>query len=130
MVQPKKFPAIFYRSKAGNELVRAWLNGPELGDQDRKVIGVDVAKAEYGWPIGMPTCESLGDGLHEIRSHLANNRITRIIFSVEDGYMVLLHGFVKKATDGIKTPKREIDVAIERRKDLRRRSLEAKRAKK
>ncbi len=122
MVQGKKLPAVFYRSRAGNQPVRDWLNGPELGDQDRKVIGTDVAKAEYGWPIGMPTCEPLGQGLYEIRSHLANNRITRILFSIEEGRMVLLHGFVKKATIGIKTPKRELEVALERRKDLHKRA--------
>ena len=94
------------------------------------MIGADVAKAEYGWPIGMPTCEPLGDGLFEIRSHLMNNRITRIIFSIEAGHMVLLHGFVKKSTEGIKTPQHEIDVAVDRRKDLRKRALEAKRARK
>jgi phage-related protein len=114
----KKLPAVFYRSAAGNELVRDWLNGRELDEHDRRAIGRDVAKAEYGWPIGMPTCELLGDGLYVIRSNLPNNRITRIIFSIEASNMVLLHGFVKKSTEGIKTPQHEIDVAADRRREL------------
>lgn len=126
----KKLPAVFYRSKAGNELVRNWLNGRELNEQDRQIIGKDVAKAEYGWPIGMPTCEPLSGGLHVIRSHLPNNRITRVIFTIEGGFMVLLHGFVKKATDGIKTPQHEIDVAADRRRDLLVRTAKKKDTKK
>ncbi len=114
----KKLPALFYRSAAGNELVRDWLNGPELEEHDRRVIGKDVAKAEYGWPVGMPTCEHLGGGLYVIRSNLRNNRVTRVIFSIEEGQMVLLHGFMKKSTDGIKTPPHEIKVAADRRREL------------
>lgn len=126
----KRLPVTFYRTAAGNELVRDWLNGSDLDDADRKIIGRDVAKVEYGWPIGMPTCEPLGDGLFAVRSNLPNNRITRILFSMEEGRMVLLHGFVKKATDGIKTPQHEIDVALGRRRDTRQRAEKAKRGRK
>lgn len=64
----KKLPAIFYRTKGGAEPVRDWLK--ELSNNDRYVIGGDIAKAEFGWPIGMPTCRSLGGGLWEVRSSL------------------------------------------------------------
>lgn len=110
--------------------MRDWLNGPEIGDEDRKVIGVDTAKVEFGWPIGMPTCEPLGNGLFAVRSNLPNNRITRILFMMEEDRMVLLHGFIKKARDGIKTPQHEIEVAADRRRDARERALKAKRRRK
>lgn len=57
----KKTPAVFYQSSPGREPVRVWLK--TLDDQDRKVIGEDIATVEYGWPIGMPTCRPLGKGL-------------------------------------------------------------------
>jgi len=59
--QPKKIPAFFFQTSAGTEPVRDWLK--DLDDDDRRVIGEDIATVEYGWPVGMPTCRSLGDGL-------------------------------------------------------------------
>lgn len=107
----KKLPARFYKSPAGNEPVREWLK--DLPPDFKKLIGVDIATAEYGWPIGMPTCGSLGRGLFEIRTDLPNKTISRVIFSVIDNEMVLLHGFIKKTQ---KTPKQDMDLALERLK--------------
>jgi phage-related protein len=64
---------------------------------DRKAIGDDVRAVEFGWPLGMPLVRPLGSGLHEVRSRLPGRRIPRIIFFVSDrGFLVLLHGFIKK----------------------------------
>src|SRR5664279_4023368 len=49
----KRLPARFYESANGRAPVRDWLL--ELGDDDRRTIGKDIAKAEFGWPIGMPS---------------------------------------------------------------------------
>ncbi|WP_265733684.1 type II toxin-antitoxin system RelE/ParE family toxin [Acetobacter ascendens] len=51
---------------------------------------------EYGWPIGMPTCRPLKNGICEVRTHLTN-RIARILFYIDSrSKMVLLSGFIKK----------------------------------
>jgi phage-related protein len=64
---------------------------------------------EFGWPIGMPVCRPLGDGLYEVRSSLARNRIARVLFYIDArGRMVLLHGFIKKSQ---KTPPAEMELA-------------------
>lgn len=110
---PKRIDAVFYRSSTGREPVREWLRSLETAD--RRTIGFDIATAEFGWPIGMPICRSLGDGLWEIRSDISNSRIARVIFCIIGERMVLLHGFVKKAQ---KTPKAELEAARRRRKDL------------
>jgi antitoxin HicB len=34
-----------------------------LPADDKLVIGRDVAKVQFGWPIGLPVCRPLGDGL-------------------------------------------------------------------
>ena len=111
--QLKKLPAIFYRTMMGAEPVREWLQ--ELPTEDRRVIGFDIATAEFGWPIGMPLCRSLGGGLWEVRSHLIHGRIARVIFCVSAGHMILLHGFVKKTQ---KTPPVELDLARKRQKEV------------
>lgn len=108
----KRIPAIFYRSDSGAEPVRDWLK--ELPEADRCILGFDIAVVEFGWPIGMPLCRSLGGGLWEVRSNLTHGRIARVIFCVTHGHMVLLHGFVKKTQ---KTPQADLDLAKERQKE-------------
>jgi hypothetical protein len=51
-LEVKKLPAAFYCSAARNEPVREWLQS--LESTDRRIIGQDIATAEFGWPIGMP----------------------------------------------------------------------------
>lgn len=48
----KKLPAAFYATVNGSEPVRERLLG--LDEVDRRVIGQNIAAAEYSWPIGMP----------------------------------------------------------------------------
>jgi phage-related protein len=99
--QFKRIPAIFFRTEAGSEPVRTWLKG--FPAEDRRLIGEDIKTIEFGWPIGMPTCRPLGDGLYEVRTNLSGNRIVRVFFYVDKNQrMVLLHGIVKKtqATPG------------------------------
>ena len=51
----------FFRTSAGNEPVLEWLR--ELSADDRRIIGEDLRTVQGGWPLGMPLCRSLGDGL-------------------------------------------------------------------
>jgi len=39
--------------------------------EDRKRIGEDIKTVEFGWPVGMPVCRSVGGGIYEVRSDLA-----------------------------------------------------------
>jgi phage-related protein len=71
--------------------------------EDRKLVGRDSQKVEFGWPLGMPHRHNLGNGLWEVRSDLTDGKIGRVIFFVARERMVLLHGFVKKTQ---KTPAR------------------------
>jgi phage-related protein len=59
----------------------------------------------------MPLIRPLGRELWG--DDLPRGRIARVLFCVEQEHMVLLHGFIKKAR---KTPKRDIDVALKRKK--------------
>lgn len=81
--------------------------------EDRRIIGEDIKDVEFSWPIGMPLVRSLGRELWEVRSSLPQGRIARVLFCVEQDFMVLLHGFMKKTQ---KTPEREMDTAIRRKK--------------
>ncbi|MEP7353677.1 MAG: type II toxin-antitoxin system RelE/ParE family toxin, partial [Acidobacteriota bacterium] len=110
----KKLPASFYLSANGREPVRDWILA--LSPEDRKLVGRDIQKVEFGWPLGMPYCRSLGQGLWEVRSDLTRGKIARVIFCIARNQMVLLHGFVKKTQ---KTPQLSIDLALKRMQEVK-----------
>ena len=89
--------------------------GPGLTLEDRKLVGRDIQKVEFGWPLGMPYCRNLGNGLWEVRSDLTDGKIGRVIFCVARERMVLLHGFVKKTQ---KTPAQDLRLALQRMKEV------------
>jgi phage-related protein len=63
-----------------------------------------------------PLVKNLGDGLWEIRSSL-QDCIARVIFSICDGEMIILNGFIKKSQ---KTPKQDLDLALDRKREYER----------
>jgi len=74
----KKLPARFYVSRTGRKPVRDWIL--ELTEADRYVIGKDIQKVEFGWPLGRPHCAPLGEGLWEVRSTFGqSNRASDIL---------------------------------------------------
>jgi phage-related protein len=107
--RPRKIPVVFYRTPAGAEVVRDWLH--RLDDRDRNAIGQDLMRVQYRWPVGMPLCRAMGGGLWEVRSDLPGNRIARVLFSVQQGKILVLHAFIKKTR---KTP--DDDLALARRR--------------
>ena len=113
MAELKRLPAAFYRSPGGREPVREWLLA--LDERSRRIVGRDIATAEFGWPLGMPLCRNLGGGLQEARSNVTGGRIARVLFVVHSDRMVLLHGFVKKTR---KTPKRDLELARQRAREI------------
>jgi phage-related protein len=112
----KRLPAVFYQTRTGAQPVRDWLR--RLVAEDRKAIGNDIRTVEFGWPIGMPTSRPMGEGLFEDRTNLAGGRIARVLFTVERGNAVLLHGFLKESQ---KIPQRELQTTKTRSADLRER---------
>ena len=113
MESTKKLPARFYRTTHGNEPVREWLKS--LTPTERQVIGKDIQKVEFGWPLGLPVCRPLGDSLWEVRSDLPSRRTVRVIFCIVAGQMILLHGFIKKTPQ---TPRRALDLAQARKAEV------------
>jgi phage-related protein len=109
----KKLRARFYVTASGRKPVRDWIL--ELDRADRQIIGKDIQKVEFGWPLGMPYCKPFGGGLWEVRSDLSGGRTARVVFGIVAGEMVLLHAFVKKSQ---KTPPPELALALRRKKEI------------
>jgi phage-related protein len=111
--RPRKMPVVFYRTPAGTEVVRNWLRG--LEERDRNAVGQDLMRVQFRWPVGMPLCRPVGDGLWEVRSDLPSNRIARMLFSVQQGKILVLHGFIKKTQ---KTPDEDLALARKRNREF------------
>jgi phage-related protein len=109
-----EIPVIFYRTAGGAEPVLDWLRG--LPPEDRRVIGVDLSTVQFGWPLGMPLCRALGEGLWEVRSNLPGGRIARLLFFVEGGRIGVVHGFFKKTQ---KTPREDMALARRRMQEMK-----------
>ena len=111
MANAPRLNAVFYATSSGNEPVREWLKG--MPKQDRRTIGEDIAYVQYKWPIGKPRVDHLRGAIWEVRTSLGN-RIARTLFAVDDGTMLLLHGFIKKTRQA---PDSEIALAEKRFKE-------------
>ena len=82
----KPIPLVFWQSATGREPVREWLN--ELSREDKRTIGRDIAKIQYGWPVGLPLCRPLSAGLWEVRASLPSKREARVFFGFHDGMLI------------------------------------------
>lgn len=109
---------VFFRTDVGRMPVQRWLDS--LDDADRKAIGEDIRLVQFGWPLGMPLVRKMEAYLWEIRSRLKYGRIARVLFTVEDNKMVLLHGFIKKSQ---RIPRRDLNLARNRRRLWQSRSV-------
>jgi phage-related protein len=111
---PQKMPLHFYRGAGGKEPVREWLKS--LDEPDRQAIAQDLMRAQWRWPVGMPLCRAMGQGLWEIRTDLPSRRIARVLLCLHEGISVALHGFIKKTQQ---TPAADLALARKRQKELK-----------
>ena len=113
--KPRKIPMLFYRTRSGREPVREWPKA--LDEAERQAIGKDLLRAQWRWPVGMPLCRPMGDGLWEIRTDLPMKRTARVLLCSYRNHLVVLHGFVKKTRT---TPDSDMATARKRQKELER----------
>ena len=80
-----------------------------------KVFGLLEILQEKGNMLREPYSKHIGDGIFELRCKFGSD-ITRVLyFFYYEGKIILTNGFVKKTQ---KTPKEEIQIAKDRRKDF------------
>ncbi len=103
----------FFKTETGKEPVREWLLS--LNKEETKAIGEDIKTVQLGWPLGMPLVEKIEYHLWEVRTKL-RDKITRVIFTMIDSKIIILHGFIKKTQ---RIPKRDLDLARKRMKLVR-----------
>jgi phage-related protein len=110
------FKVLFYSTPAGRDIVLDTVR--KLSAEEKKVVGEDLKTVQIGFPMGLPLCLPLGEGLYEIRSSLPSKREFRLIFFFdrERQCLLVLHAFFKKSA---KLPKGDLDLARKRREEFR-----------
>lgn len=108
-----KFEVEFYEKKDGNQPAKEFILS-----QEKKMIAktLDMIKLlqDNGYQLREPYSKALEDGIFELRIKLGSN-ISRIMyFFYVDQHIILTNGFIKKTQ---KTPRREIEKAMEYRED-------------
>ena len=93
--------------------MREWLNA--LPRDDQRTIGRDIAKVQFGWPVGLPLCRPLRGGLWEVRSSLPSRREARVLFGFHDGMLIAVHAIFKKTRE---TPAEDLALARQRLKEV------------
>ncbi|MSP97830.1 MAG: type II toxin-antitoxin system RelE/ParE family toxin [Betaproteobacteria bacterium] len=112
---PKLKAAFFAQpgSDPPSQPVRDWLKA--LPKEARLEIGGDIQSVQFGWPLGLPLVRHFRGDLWEVRTSIGN-RISRVIFAVENETMYLLHGFIKTTR---KTPPGDLSLAEKRWKMIK-----------
>lgn len=100
----------YYKTSRGDQPVQKYLGN--VSEKDRARIFALIEELALQGSLEMPHGRKFvgQKNLYEIRY-----RSHRIIYSYYNEKVILLHAFVKKTQE---TPKRDINIAIERQKDL------------
>jgi phage-related protein len=107
----------FYESSSGRKPVAEFIMSLKPKEQAKIARAIDLLE-EFGPQIGMPYVRHLGDGLWELRVPFGGQTF-RLLFFVEGNALIMVHAFSKKTP---KTPLKELNTAIARIKDYRRRT--------
>ena len=106
-----------YEKTDGKMPVMDFIQSLEAKKQAKISREIDLLK-KFGDELHYPHVDKIEgkkyDGLNELRIKLATNIFRIFFFLPKDNTAILLHGIVKKTQ---KTPKKELDVALERMKE-------------
>lgn len=99
---------------AARKAFDAFPEGARSDCHDALTVAADGGKSIYAKPM-----TGLGSGVLEIALPFQGNAF-RVVYAVQVGEALwVVHAFQKKSTQGIKTPKHEIDLIKERLKRLK-----------
>ena len=113
-----KFEVIFYEKENGGRPVEDFLDSLDI-KMRAKLLGLLEILEEKGNMLREPYTKHIDDGIFELRAVSGNNISRVMFFFYYNGRIILTNGFIKKSQ---KTPKKEIDLAKDRRKDYIRRN--------
>ncbi len=102
----------YYTTESGRSAVKGFIDSLEPGAQ-RKFYFVRGLLESFGRRLPEPHAKYLGDEIFELRFKGREGAVRVLYFFFDHGKVILTNGFIKKTN---KTPVREKELAIERRK--------------
>ena len=118
----QEYTCIFYETADGRRPVEKFIESLCPETQDKFIIKQQLLQ-DFGPQLRYPHTDHLGEGLFELRFKGKEGQIRILFFFFYGKRIIFTHGFVKKTQ---KAPRKEIEIAHERRKDfLTRNSKEA-----
>jgi phage-related protein len=109
-----EYTCIFYESITGKSPVEEFIESLDPETQDKFILKKQLLQ-DFGSQLRYPHTDHIGDGIFELRFKGEEGQIRVLFFFFYGRKIIFSHGFVKKTQ---KTPRREIEIAKERRKDF------------
>ncbi|MFH0764624.1 MAG: type II toxin-antitoxin system RelE/ParE family toxin [Candidatus Omnitrophota bacterium] len=106
-----KITAYYYLTESGKSPVKEFIDSLDFKSQ-RKFFFVKELLEEFGHKLPFPHAKYIGDSIFELRFKGHEGAVRVLYFFYHENKAIFTNGFVKKAN---KTPKNEINIAIERR---------------
>ncbi|MBI2066124.1 type II toxin-antitoxin system RelE/ParE family toxin [Candidatus Woesebacteria bacterium] len=102
----------FFETARGEKIVKEFIKNLSGKTMGKVSHNLDLLKI-HGPFLGMPYSRRLAKGINELR--IRGRQEVRILYTFSKNNIYLLHAFKKKTQ---KTPKKEIEIAEERKKTL------------
>jgi len=114
----QEYTCIFYETADGKRPVEKFIESLDAETQDKFVIKQQLLQ-DFGPQLRHPHTDHLGEGLFELRFQGKEGQIRILFFFFYEKRIIFTNGFIKKAR---KAPRREIEIAQERKIDFLTRS--------
>jgi len=109
---PKKVTCYYYVTESGRSPVKDFIDSLAFKTQ-RKFFFVKAMLEEFAYRLPSPHAKRIGDNIFELRFKSQEGDVRVLYFFFHKDMAIFTNGFVKKSN---KTPKREKQTAIERRR--------------
>ena len=109
-----KITTYYYLAESDKSPVKEFIDSLDFKSQ-RKFFFVKELLEEFGHKLPFPHAKYIGDSIFELRFKGHEGTVRVLYFFYQEDRAIFTNGFVKKTN---KTPKNEINIAIERRNDF------------
>jgi len=107
-----RYRCVYYQTRAGRIPVKEFVDSLH-GRTQHKFFNVVILLEEYGKNLPRPHAQYIADDIFELRFVGIEGGVRIFYFFFHENKVVLSNGFIKKTR---KAPKREIELAKERKK--------------
>ena len=110
----QEYTCIFYETADRRKPAEEFIESLDAETQDKFILKQQLLQ-DFGPQLRHPHTDHLGEGLFELRFKGKEGQIRVLFFFFYGKRIIFAHGFVKKTQ---KTPRKEVEIAYERRKNF------------